>query len=63
MKITYEHIIIAILSIALLYYIVSHYNLLSDLFRVPEMGNQQLKIVKDKHCIVSPWGHFFPFDC
>ena len=32
---------------------VSHYSLLSDLFRVPEMGNQQLKIVKDKHCLVG----------
>ncbi len=36
MKITYEHIIIAILSIALIYYIFTHYSLLSDLFRVPD---------------------------
>ncbi len=61
MKITYEHIIIAILSIAVIYYIVTHYSLLSDLFRVDDTNNPQLKIVKDKHCsggalFVALWG-------
>ena len=49
MKITYEHIIIAILSIAVIYYIVTHYSLLSDLSRVPDNGNPQLKAIKNEH--------------
>jgi hypothetical protein len=49
MKITYEHIIIAILSIALLYYIVNHYSLLGDLFKVDDTNHPQLKALKSKH--------------
>ena len=50
MNLKVEHGIIAILLIALLYYIVSHDSLLSDLSRVPDKGNPQLKAVKGKHC-------------
>jgi hypothetical protein len=49
MNLKVEHGIIAILLIALLYYIVSHDSLLSDLSRVPDKGNPQLKAVKGKH--------------
>jgi hypothetical protein len=49
MKITLEHIIIAILSIALLYYIVNHYSLLGDLFKVDDTNHPQLKALKSKH--------------
>ena len=49
MKITLEHIIIAILSIALLYYIYNHYSLLGDLFKVDDTNHPQLKALKSKH--------------
>ena len=51
MNLKVEHGIIAILLIALLYYIVSHYSLVSDLFRVPDKGNQKLKVIKGKHSV------------
>jgi len=44
-----EHAIIAILVLALLYYVFSHRSLLSDLSLVPHDNNPQLKIVKDEH--------------
>ena len=58
MKITYEYIIIAILSIAFLYYFFARFSLLSDLFRVDDTNNPQLKAVKGKHrqCVPSPGG-------
>ena len=49
MKFTLEHAIILILAIALIYYVVKHRNLLTDLFRIPERGHPELKSVKDKH--------------
>ena len=63
MKITLEHIIIAILSIAVIYYIVTHYSLLSDLSRVPDNVNPQLKAVKDKHCGVDMGNLWFCSCC
>ena len=49
MNLKFEHGIIALLLIALLYYIVAHYSLVSDLSRVPDKGNQKLKAIKGKH--------------
>ena len=50
MNLQVEHGIIALLLIALIYNIVTHYSLISDLLRVPDKGNPHLKAVKDKHC-------------
>jgi len=50
MNLKVEHGIIAILLLAFLYYFYKHQSLLSDLFRVPDNGNPQLKAVKWKHC-------------
>ena len=49
MKLTLEHAIILILAVALIYYVVKHRNLLTDLFRIPERDHPELKVVKDKH--------------
>jgi len=49
MNLKVEHGIIALLLIAFLYYLFTHQSLLSDLSRVPDKGNAELKIVKDKH--------------
>lgn len=44
-----EHAIIAVLVLALLYYVYSHRSLLNDLSVVPHDNNPQLKEVKGKH--------------
>jgi hypothetical protein len=49
MNLKVEHGIIALLLIAFLYYFFTHQSLLSDLSRVPDKGNPQLKVVKGKH--------------
>ena len=49
MNLQVEHGIIALLLIAFLYYFFTHQSLLSDLSRVPDKGNAELKDVKDKH--------------
>lgn len=49
MKFTLEHAIIGLLALALIYYMVQHRNLLTDLFRIPDRGHPELKAVKDKH--------------
>ena len=49
MNLKVEHAIIAVLVLALLYYVYSHQSLLSDLRFVPHQGNPQLKAVKEKH--------------
>ena len=49
MKFTLEHTIILILTVALIYYVVQHRNLLTDLFRIPDRGHPELKKVKEKH--------------
>jgi hypothetical protein len=49
MNLKVEHGIIAILLLAFLYYFYTHQSLLSDLSRVPDNGNPQLKVVKGKH--------------
>ena len=55
MKFTLEHAIILILAVALIYYMVQHKNLLTDLFRIPDRGHPELKAVKDKHGVVIDW--------
>ena len=52
-----EHGIIALLLLAFLYYFFKHQSLLSDLLRVPDNGNPQLKAVKGKH--YSAWHHLW----
>ena len=52
MKFTLEHAIILILAVAVIYYMVQHRNLLTDLFRIPDRGHPELKAVKDKHFII-----------
>jgi len=49
MNLKVEHAIIAVLVLALLYYVYSHRSLLGDLMNVPHDNNQQLKAVKAKH--------------
>ena len=46
-----EHAIIAVLVLALLYYVYIHYSLLGDLSLVPNNNNPKLKVVKNKHYI------------
>ena len=49
MKFTLEHAIILILTIAVIYYVVQHRNLLTDLLSIPDRGHPELKKVKNKH--------------
>jgi len=49
MNLKVEHGIIAVLVLALLYYVYSHHSLLNDLSGVPHDNNPQLKVVKEKH--------------
>ena len=49
MNLEVEHGIIALLLIAFLYYFFTHQSLLSDLFKISDKGNPQLKVVKNKH--------------
>jgi hypothetical protein len=49
MKITLEYIIIAILSIALIYYFFARFNLVSDLSVISHDNNPKLKAIKEKH--------------
>jgi len=55
MNLKTEHAIIAILAIALAYFIYEHQSVLSDLFQLPDNGNQQLKSVKGKHGACGFW--------
>ena len=52
MNVTVEHAIIAVVTLALIYYMVQHRNLLTDLFRIPDRGHPELKAVKDKHFVI-----------
>ena len=49
MKLTLEHAIIGVLALALIYYVIQHRNVLTDLVRIPDRGHPELKAVKDKH--------------
>jgi len=49
MNFEFEHAFIAVLVLALLYYVSSHQSLLNDLSVVPHDNNPQLKAVKGKH--------------
>ena len=51
MNLKVEYGIIAILLLASLYYFYKHQSLLSDLSRVQEDGNPELKVVKGKHSL------------
>ena len=51
MKLTLEHAIILILAVALIYYVVKHKNLLTDLSSIPDRDHPELKAVKDKHLL------------
>ena len=61
MNVTVEHIVIAVVALALIYTIVQHRNLLTDLFRIPDRGHPELKVVKDKHKSDCFW--FNPIGC
>jgi len=56
MKLKVEHAIIAVLVLALLYYVYSHRSLLSDLRGVPHEGNPHLKAVKGNHDLFAGQG-------
>ena len=58
MNLKVEYGIIAILLLASLYYFFKHQSLLSDLSRVQEEGNPELKVVKGKHN--TPISHVYP---
>ena len=49
MKFTLEHALILILAVALIYYVIQHRNVLTDLFRIPDRDHPELKAVKEKH--------------
>ena len=49
MKFTLEHAVIAVVALALIYYMVKHRNLLADLVSIPDRDHPELKVVKDKH--------------
>jgi len=57
MKLKVEHAIIAVLVLALLYYVYSHHSLLGDLMSVPHDNNPRLKAVKGKHTM-EWWAHY-----
>ena len=65
MKLKVEYGIIAVLVLALLYYVSSHHRLLIDLSFVPHDNNPQLKAVKAKHHNTKDcdgyWGPFALF--
>ena len=58
-----EHIAIAVLVVALVYYVSKHRSLLNDLIRVPDNGNGPLKVLKDKHRCHYIWGWKAAFAC
>ena len=51
-----EHVAIAVLVVALVYYVSKHQSLLSDLSLVPHDNNPPLKAVKDKHASCTAGG-------
>ncbi len=51
MKLTLEHVLILILSVALIYYVYNHHDLLNDIVTLPDRDNPQIKKVKSKHAI------------
>ena len=66
MNVTVEHVVIAVVALALLYTIVQHRNLLTDLSGIPDRGHPELKAVKDKHktdCSFTITKVLNPFGC
>ena len=55
MNLKVEYFIIAILSIAIIYYLLTYHNLVSDLSNVPHDNNPQLKKIKYKHTSKKCW--------
>ena len=49
MKLTLEHAIIAVVTLALIYYVIQYSNLVKDVFRIPDRDHPELKVVKEKH--------------
>ena len=49
MKLTLEHAIIAVVTLALIYYVIQYSNLVKDVFRIPDRDHPELKAVKEKH--------------
>ena len=49
MKFTLEHAIILILAVALIYYMIKHRNLLTDIVSIPDRDHPELKEVKAQH--------------
>ena len=57
MNLKVEHLIIALLSILLIYYFLTHKSLISDLHKIDHMNNPRLKEIIDKHRgSVCGWG-------
>ena len=48
MKLTLEHAIIAVVTLALIYYVIQYSNLVKDVFRIPDRDHPELKAVKEK---------------
>jgi len=49
MMFTLEHALILILALAVIYYVIQHRNLLTDLSSIPDRDHPELKAVKGKH--------------
>ena len=49
MMFTLEHALILILALAVIYYVIQHRNLLTDLLIIPDRDHPELKAVKGKH--------------
>ena len=65
MMFTLEHALILILALAVIYYVIQHRNVLTDLFRIPDRDHPELKAVKEKHdffcfvhCCKSPCNYY-----
>ena len=55
MKLRLEHAIILILAVAVIYYVIQHRNVLTDLVRIPDRDHPELKRVKNKHFDWDRW--------
>ena len=54
MKFTLEHSVIAVVALALIYYMIKHRNLLVDLVSIPDRDHPELKVVTRKHLSARP---------
>ena len=59
MKFTLEHVIIAVVALALIFYVFKYSDVRTDLLSIPDRGHPELKAVKDKHRICGHYCHSY----